>query len=729
MTSSRMQHTLQRHTATELEEKLPFHLKTLATGIRLRSRSMVAFAVGSLLLGLIVAIVLGRNVYQARTVLLYRPPPAANSLPAGEVDDGSVPSLYTLMDMVKVDTNLEEVRRRLHLKVPVEWLGALIRVDVPVNSSLMTITVTAKDPAIAAEIANATRQVFLEQELEIQRAQAGSRAKDLAARQEKVMTELQLAERNLKEFTIKNHVVDLDKEAGWYLQQMINTELIYEEAVGQNNASQLQQSNIDRIAARLESKVQAEEAQLSGAGIQIADPKGAVSSFNEEAIRGRVADLRMKEIDMDRAKALADDGIYSKRDYEKAKAAYEQERFLLYKDSPSAALYKEMNLRELDVQLAHISDQQKVSHLREAVEHVHARLDSLPLVQRDYLALSREVAIRASEREHIDQLLGIARRENESQTFGFSVVSEATPPLLPLRSNRRLLFLAISALGIAFGCLSALVLELLNRRLNSVGDAKAKLGIEVLAGFAQGTIEAGELTDGILALTNRLRQMGVRAGSRLVVASATAGEGAPELTYLLGRSLAAGSDSVSLVDGLFREATSLQRADGQPEGWRALLAGLVRKLQPKAYWAPKKHVEASLTMLTGTKGRRGFSELLEEGRGDPNAAAKVAGGIHVLPVGGCARPELLLSKNLDGVLRESIPNSDTVLLSTAPALEYPDATFLAGSVSLALLVVAAGRLTADKIERCAQALESSGIQLLGIVLTNIAQPFVERPVD
>jgi uncharacterized protein involved in exopolysaccharide biosynthesis/Mrp family chromosome partitioning ATPase len=708
----------------EAPVKLPVHLRTLFIGVRSRRRLLGAFAVGSLFLGLAGARLFGKKSFEARTVLLYRQLPSGSTLPAGEVDENDTPSLMTQMDMVKIDTNLEEVRRRLKLKETAEAIGRKIKVDVPINSSLMTITVTTDDAKKASDIANAARGVFLQQELGIQHAQAASRAADLVARQDKVMNELRTAEKNLKDFTIKNHVVDLDKEAGWYLQQLINTELVYEEAVGQNNASQLQQANIEKLAGVLERKVKAEEAQIdAGSPEQGASSSGAP---DDDAIRGRVADLKMKQIEMDRSRTLADDGIYSKREYEKAKAAYEQERFLLYKDSPSASLYKEMTLRELDVQLAHISDGQKVAHLREAVDHVHERLDSLPLVQRDYLALSREVAIRAAEREHIDQLLGLARREDESQTFGFSVVSVATPSVLPLKSNRKTVFAALTAVGTLLGCMVALLLELFDRRLRCVGDARAKLHTKVLAGFQHGAIEQGDVTDEALTLVNRLRHMGVKAGSRLMIVSATPGEGAPELTRLLARAFATACDPTLLVDARFRQVDLVLPAERSLTGWRKKAHALLQHLKPELFFPTVKHSEPSLTAMAGSQSRPGLSDLLVNSDDPRDLKIQCGKDVRLLPAGQLARPELLLSHRMDAVLEANMHASEMLLVNTAPTRDCPDATFLAPCIGSAIMVAAAGKVTAEEIEKSIGLLIGSGISVLGVVVTNVAEAFAER---
>lgn len=711
---------------TDAEEqpiRLPVHLPTLWIGLRSRYRLLGICVMGAMVLGLLGSRILGKRSYEASTVLLYRPPPSTTTLPAGEVDQNDTPSLYTQTDMVKLADNLKEVRRRLALKEPIDTIAESIKVDVPVNSTLMTITVTANKSKKAADIANMSRQVFLEKELSLQHAEAAGRIRDLVARQEKVQTELHDAEQRLKEFTIQNHVVDLDKEAGWYLQQLINTELVYEEAVGQANASRLQQANIDRIAGNLEKKVQAEEAQINDG----ADRQETVPS--DDAIRGRVADLRLKEIEMNRSKTLYDEGIYSRRAYEQAKAAYEQERFMLYKDSPSAALFKDMTLRELDVQLAHISDQEKVSHLREAVQHVHERLDSLPLVQRDYLALEREVTIRAAEREHIDQLLAVARRENESQSFAFSLVSAAVPPPEPLKSNRKLIFLALTMLGSLGSLMLALALELVDRRIRSTQDAACKLGLPVLAGFRHGDLESEQDKNTALTLLNHFLQLGLEPGTRMMVVSASAGEGVTAVTTLLAKSLAVAGKETVLLDANFREAVPLTACADEPgrlvHRW-PWVSRLLEHLKPQIFLPSAPDHEATLTTVHDRQSDTGLSDLLAGQEASYTTAGQVE-SITMLGAGQYRQPELLLSPQLPAVLeRASAHGRKLVMLNTTPLQSFPDATFMGRAVPYALLVVAANKLPADAIKKCIAALEANHVRPVGLVLTNIADVYMER---
>lgn len=699
----------------------PFHFRTLHIRVRARRHIILAAAVTSLLCGILAAKLVGHKTYEANIVLLYKP--AAGAGP--ESDGNEAPSLLTQLDMLKLPANLEETRRRLGLSVSTEALGKSIDAQVPINSSLMVVKVQWNSADKAAKIANTLTEVFLARQLAVQHQEAAAKIHDLEVRLAKVQDDLHVAEANLKEFTIKNHVVDLDKEAGWYLQQLINAELVYEQAVGEQRADQLQEAKINNIVNELKTKAREEEDQvLSDPGKASLDP---ARRAEEDAIRGRMANLKLKEVELERDKALYDSGILSRADFEKAKAGYESEKFALYNNSPSAGLLKEMTLKELTVRLNGISDQQKVAQLRTAVERVRAKLDGLPLVQREYLSLQREVAIRAAERERIGQFMSLARRQNESEAFPFSIVSHATPPVLPLNSNRRILFIAISIAGTLFGLAVTVVLEIANRKVFSIGDGKAKLKKEVLAGFAVGEERHATESDSFLTLASRLRQMGLLPGAKLLVVSPTPGEGAAQIALSVVRTLSETGDSCLLIDADFRKTRDVPHARqdaGPPTMKDRAKLQLEEFFKPRLEEGPDTITDLRLSTLLGVDGGKGLSDLLVGGI-DQDYTIPFANRVRLLSAGTILKPELLVSSGIAETLAHVCRSEEITVVYTAPAVTFPDATFLAPNMNSALVVIAAGRCTSGEIGRCIDGLEKAGVPVLGTVLTGIIDVYAE----
>jgi hypothetical protein len=199
------------------------------------------------------------------------------------------------------------------------------------------------------------------------------------------------------------------------------------------------------------------------------------------------------------------------------------------------------------------------------------------------------------------------------------------------------------------------------------------------------------------------------------------------LANLLARGFAAGGDTVLLVDARFRDIAKVPQVCVSLTGWRKYIDDLLQKLKPELFLPPVKHSETSLTGLAKANDAKGLSDLLQQGAGDSSVVLPFGERVNLLSAGLYPRPELLLSRSLSRVLESSSQPADIQLIHTSPTMEYPDATLLAASVQLAIIVAATGKVTAEKIEKCAKSLRDAGITVLGAVVTNIADAFAERP--
>ncbi|MEI6246079.1 MAG: hypothetical protein WCQ64_13675, partial [Acidobacteriota bacterium] len=548
---------------TPQADTLPFDLRTLLVGLRRRLPLAAAIAVCSVGLGAIGSRAIGARVYEASTVLLYKAPQGASADSDGHV----APSLRTLVDLVKLQPTLEAVRRTLSLPATVDQIGGAIEITVPENSQLMILKVQWNDAERAAAIANAVRDSFFEHQRIVRSQEAQAQVVDLESRLARVKEQLTATDTTLKNFTIAHRVIDLDKEADWYLQQLIDAEFALEQAIGQQRASQIQKDNVSKIVTDLKGRVASEE-QLTGTD-------GATGDQND----GRTALLRSKQFELDRAKMLFAKGLISEMDYRRTEAAFQAERYAVYNNSPSAGLLKEVTMKELGIRLDNIADDQKVQQLREAVARMKSRLDTLPLVQREYIGLTRDVQARAQERERIEQVLGGVRRVKESNAADFGTVSEAVAPRLPIRSNRTIVFAAISALGAIGGLAFAVALEVGNRKIRSRMQAELGLKVTALGEVAASALGTDADRDAFIRLAQRVRAQLPEPGARLLVASATHGEGTSSVATRLATRLAQRGDRVLLIDArLQRGVGPLGDPGAVPPGWRGRLTRMRARL-------------------------------------------------------------------------------------------------------------------------------------------------------
>ena len=134
--------------------QLPFHLPTVMVSLGRRWPALLAIAALAGGAGAGAATLLGRQTFDAETVLHYRP---VSSGRAGSGDQ----AIQSFLSEVKVAPNLEEVRKRLELPCSLARLGASIDVKVAKNTTVMAIKSSWADADTAAAIANTLRDVFL----------------------------------------------------------------------------------------------------------------------------------------------------------------------------------------------------------------------------------------------------------------------------------------------------------------------------------------------------------------------------------------------------------------------------------------------------------------------------------------------------------------------------------------------------------------------------------------
>ena len=116
------------YSSADQEERLPIHPWTILVGVLRQRRLILAFAVASAVVGLAVALLFGGPVYQAQSVLLYRPDTD------GRANDPAL-TTQTQANMVLLDSNLEETRRRLDIPVSLKQLAAACEVKTQPNTA------------------------------------------------------------------------------------------------------------------------------------------------------------------------------------------------------------------------------------------------------------------------------------------------------------------------------------------------------------------------------------------------------------------------------------------------------------------------------------------------------------------------------------------------------------------------------------------------------------------
>ena len=239
--------------ALEEEDSLPFHLPTLLIRIAGKWLYYLLCIVIAAAVGVTSGVGLGSRTFESTATLLYRPSKA--------VEDP--PTLLTLLNLVKIPENIRMVRERLQLGAAEDTVARAISADVQRSTDLLVIRATWDDPETALNLARETRDVFLERQVEQRREKLATAKAELEKQLAEVSERLKLAEKKLRDFTVENKVVDLDKEAQWYLEEVTNLQLMLEQAQVKKKAVNIQSRNMDRIVGQLRQKVEEEQSKDS----------------------------------------------------------------------------------------------------------------------------------------------------------------------------------------------------------------------------------------------------------------------------------------------------------------------------------------------------------------------------------------------------------------------------------------------------------------------------------
>jgi Mrp family chromosome partitioning ATPase/uncharacterized protein involved in exopolysaccharide biosynthesis len=768
-----------------------------------------------LLLGFFVSSLSYKQIWEAETVLLYKVPPAPV-----EGDPYQSPSLTTQMDMIKMQANLEEIRKRLKLSAPLKSIAAACEVSLKKGTTLIIIHVEWDSANGASDLANTFRDVFLESQINIRREEATKQERDLAVRLQKIQDQLKEADAKLLQYTTANQVVDLSKQAQWTLEQLNSIDLMLEQAQIDQQTNDLQLKNIERIIADLKKRVESEQVESSSQmefvtvnNVRLQRLREAIS--DDKIHRSRMAELAEKEVQYESAKKLQERGLISEIDFAKAKAEYERLKAIAV-DTPqiqewkgeitkldqvvkpskggsaSAPILQNMLMRQFELELQKTSLGEKVIHLQEARTKVKAALDAMPKLEREFVALSRQVSALESEQKGIEDMLAKSRRVESSEASDYTIVAEAKLPIAPLKSNRKLIFIAVASLGVVIGLALVVGLELLDSTIKSSAEMKLKLGQPVLGAIPR--LPRGDklfvstesaLIENIKIISKRIRRAVPQKGARILLVSATHGEGTTwvamnlaasfgrqgEHVLLLDSQVRLREDSLSLrnlvmesddsdegiilsgdveaeviervrrVIGPFRKRlpefikptlrfarTIIKRLIATASSPTAIIAQRVRQLyqsSKRKRWADGHGLRDIIKNNGQTGGLGEYLDFSEEHIEDILWQTSLS-GVDCLPqVSQPVQPEKLGSQRMRQLLEGLSERFDIVLLDSPPVLSYVDAELLAEQCDAIVFVAQSRVCTKSTLNKALQRIAQTNTPMAGLILNGVDPLYME----
>jgi len=715
--------------APEAGVGLPFEPLTLLIGLLRRWKILAIFFVVSIALGLFAGIKFGTRTYEAETVMLYAPEEGT------EEGLGRTPPLATQIQMVKIPSNLEEVRERLKLPTSLKALGRACRVWVERKTSLVFIRATWDSAKEVAAITNMLRDVFIANQVRLAKENAGRDLRDLDARFKKVRSQLLDADGRLQKFITTNKIVDLDMEVKWNLEQLTSLELLLSNAKVDRDTLELQKASLQKRINGLKAKKaeeresQAKTQGLADLNIRIERLRRAI--HDDKVQRTDSVDMVKYKFAFERAQKLYEKGLISKAEYEETLADFERQEVealdteqikewkrqikLLEKQvipekasffkSEAGEMMHDLQLKALAMELEEVSIRQKVIHLEQERKRIMARLEILTDLQRKYAGLTREVRARETESKTLDKELTQVRRDYQSNRSNFTIISDAKIPLFRLTSNRKIIVIVVVFLGNMMGLTLILGLELMDTTIKSAAELTQKFSLPVLGIIPNIKDDQGlfpdkahfPLIEPFRIIVRRLRHLVPKKGARLMIVSVNPGEGKTMVATNLAAALGRQDERVLLLDAQARAQESERDLRYLITEKEKPIIGLGEYLSFQA--ESVKDIIWSTTLP----------------------------GVECIPhVSEAVIPDVLASNRMKEML-ETLSKDFNIIIMDAPAADlYVDAELVA-SMSDAILIVVQSRTCPNSgLKRAIERLKETDVPIIGFILNDVDRFYINR---
>ncbi len=536
------------------------------------------------------------------------------------------------------------------------------------DSSLITISVESDNPELAARLANAYADNFIQSNME-RRYEATSYARNfLQQRIAAVKARLEQSERQLVDYAQKQGIITLTVDSGGTGSVRQEQSIDAATLIQTNNS--LAQAKSDRIAA--------EQRFRQGAGAQ------------------------------SRAAAISDPTVQALGQQRAQLEAQYQQKLALFKPEFPEMVQLRSQIDSLDKEIARQrssvsgsasgtlqADYQaalaRENALQAKVNEGKAGLMALRERSIQYTILQREVD---TNRSLYDALLQRFKEVGVAGGVGANVVSvvdRAQVPGGPFKPNLPLNIMIGLGIGLLLGLGTAFSIEWIDDTIKTPDDVGTKLGLAslgVIPGVAKGLAVREQLEDPRSQISEAYQS--VRTALQfstdhgvprsLLVTSTRASEGKSSTALALAQTLASLGASVLLIDADLRKPT-FRGPSSTSQGLSSLLAGS----------------EKVAECVHSTQMERLF--LLPSGPIPPNPA------------------ELLASARFKEILDEALQRFDHIVIDSPPVLGLADAPMLASSTEGTLMVIEAGAIRRAAALNAVNRLRASEARLMGAILT------------
>jgi polysaccharide chain length determinant protein (PEP-CTERM system associated) len=431
----------------------------------------------ALLVGIYLAIILPK-VYKAETLILVEAQRVPAEFVRSIVTEDIMSRISTISEQILSRTNLERIIDQFNLfsdsnqndallEDKVDALRKAIIIDVSKNrrqANAFSIAFKAREPELAADIANALASAFINENMKVREAQASGTSDFLEAELNTMRARLEEQEQILMEFR-KQHMGELPVQLD---------------------------SNL-RILDGLHKQLSDRQANLRAAREQLAAARNLMAVAPAASANGNIAGDRAMSLPELRAELLRLEARYTEKhpdiirhksmiaEMEKKAAAQSSMGGEPQASADSLENVGQMGdlnreIRYLEGDIANLQSQ--IRSYEGRVETTPRREQELVAIQRDYDNIRQSYQNLLNRKLEAEISLNMERKQKGEQ---FRVLDFALAPIRPVEPDMRKLFLVVMAAGFALAGGLVFILEYLNTAFRAPTEMEKTLGIPVLA--------------------------------------------------------------------------------------------------------------------------------------------------------------------------------------------------------------------------------------------------------
>lgn len=348
----------------------------------------------------------------------------------------------------------------------------------------------------------------------------------------------------------------------------------------------------------------------------------------------------------------------------------------------------------------------QIAQLQSAQSVMTKDVAALPDTEQTALRLLRDVRV---DTELYTNMLNSAQQlrvAKAGQIGNVRVVDFAETPDKPVWPKRAVVILIAFGGGLVIGILAAFVRKSLYGGVERADEIEGALGVPVFAVVPRSGLQL-RLQQNVMMRREGLHVLAAQSPQDIAV------EGVRSLRTSLQLSLDQARNNVVMLTG--------SRPDAGKSFLSVNLAALVASAGKRVLVIDGDMRRGEVHSHFGVRHQPGLSDVLRGADWESVIQHEVLPGLDVLTKGSLPThpSELLMSERFREVLEALSRRYELVIIDTPPVLAVTDSTVIGKHVGTTLLVVRYGRHPIGEISETAKRLETGGVNLKGVLLTDV----------